>query len=686
MASMVSFLRIAAATVSTLASAGAASAMSLPPSAPELRADQVTVYRARIQGTTAMTPPAEAAPRSATGEALVEWSQLQNASLLDFGRINRFLMANPGWPGEERLRKLAENAVPLDGADHNAVIAFTNRFPPLTASGHVRRALAFHALRQPDAARAAARDAWTTGALSELEEARLLSVLPDALSPAEHDRRMNLLLARGAVRGAERTLPLTSAAKRPVFAARLSLRARKPDAAALASAVEAAQPALLRTDAGYIADKATWLRASGQSQAARALLAAPRMLAAAPTDPADWYATLLTNARAAQADGQYETAFQIARQLNDGLPAGTVVRDQPIDIRDDYTTLAWMAGNLAMRQLHNPRAAVDMFRAYGDAARSPQTQTKGWYWAARAADRAGDHATAKDLWQRASVHSDQFYGQLSRERMGMEQPRPAPMPVVPVTSAQVRAFQDSAIVRATRALGEMGLRREQTLFIRQLAQNARSDADHYLGGRLAEAIGRQDLGVMMGRSARINGVDDYDRASFPNVSVPVGHESNWTMIHAIIRQESQFDRTAVSHAGARGLMQLMPGTAREVSVKLGRPYDAPALTVDTQYNMLLGSTYFQQMLNSFGGSYPLAVAAYNAGPGNVRKWLNSIGDPRTGSIDVVDWIEAIPLSETRGYVQRVLENAVVYDTLHPDPSKRWPKAPLSHYLGKRTPG
>jgi soluble lytic murein transglycosylase len=133
------------------------------------------------------------------------------------------------------------------------------------------------------------------------------------------------------------------------------------------------------------------------------------------------------------------------------------------------------------------------------------------------------------------------------------------------------------------------------------------------------------------------------------------------------------------------MMQLMPGTAREVANKLGLGYDASSLTSDTNYNMTLGSTYFQQMLSYFGGSYPLAVAAYNAGPGNVNKWLRANGDPRSGTVDMIDWIEAIPIFETRNYVQRVLENAVVYDTLR-DGDRSLPNAPLSFYLGKRTPG
>ena len=160
---------------------------------------------------------------------------------------------------------------------------------------------------------------------------------------------------------------------------------------------------------------------------------------------------------------------------------------------------------------------------------------------------------------------------------------------------------------------------------------------------------------------------------------------DFTIVHAIARQESQFDRAAVSHAGARGLMQLMPGTAREVANRIGLDYQPSSLTVDTDYNVQLGSSYFNRMFGLYG-SYPLAIAAYNAGPGNVNKWLAANGDPRTGGVDMVDWIEAIPFTETRNYVQRVLENAVVYDLLQPDKARSRGAARLSWYLGKSKPG
>jgi soluble lytic murein transglycosylase len=324
-----------------------------------------------------------------------------------------------------------------------------------------------------------------------------------------------------------------------------------------------------------------------------------------------------------------------------------------------------------------------MFQRYASAARAPGIRSKGFYWAGKASAQAGDRATATGYFEAAAREFEQFYGQLAIERLGRRQPQMPPPPTVELPRAEQDAFMNSSEVRTIKALGQIGAWKDQTLFLRAMALDARTPAEHYLAAQLSSQIGRPDLGVMIGRSATINGIHDLGVVSYPTLKVPEGHQSNWTFIHAITRQESQFDRNALSHAGARGLMQLMPGTGREVAGKLGLPYDTANLTADPQFNVILGSTYFQQMLSYFGGSYPMAVAAYNAGPGNVNRWVRNNGDPRSGAIDMVDWIEAIPIFETRNYVQRVLENAVVYDTMHPDQARSRPTAPLNFYLGRQ---
>lgn len=616
--------------------------------------------------------------------AISQWRALQQSDGLGSSTYMSFIMANPGWPGEDRMRRLAETGINPDSYDPRQVSAFFARFPARTAVGHARNALALMQLGRMDEARVAARNAWTGGSLSPTDEARLLQLFGSGFSAADHDQRADILLWGNDVPGAMRMLAYVPPARRPVYEARIAFRQKAPDATLKMQAAEA----LGATDAGFVADKAMWLRNTGNWIGARQYLANRPTLAFRPGNAEKFYETLLDQARASANDKQWSFAWGIASRIDDAYAPGTDVSTRPIGERDDYTSLAWLAGTTAFYNLNRPSDAVTMFRRYAAAAKSPQTQSKGYYWAGRAALGAGDAASANSYFQQAAVFPDQFYGQLALERLG----RPIPAPTVheqavEIAAADRAAFNNRSVVRAVRALGAMGYWEDQSKFARAIANNADSDSDHYLAAELAKSIGRTDMSVMVGRRAVSSGLTGYGESAFPRVPVPPSAQSHWTMVHAIARQESQFDRAAVSHAGARGLMQLMPGTAREQAGKLGMGYNPGSLTTDTSYNIMLGSSYFERMLNYYGGSYPLAVAAYNAGPGNVNKWIAANGDPRMPGGDWLRWIESIPIFETRNYVQRVLENAVVYEAMNPDRARfRGTNAVLSRYLGKQTPG
>ncbi|ALR19146.1 lytic transglycosylase [Sphingobium baderi] len=621
---------------------------------------------------------------SSVNGAISQWRALQQSDGLGFSTYASFIMANPGWPGEDRMRRLAETGINPDSYDPRQVTAFFARFPARTAVGHARNALALMQLGRMDEARAAAHNAWTGGSLAPTDEMRLLSLFGSSFTAADHDQRADVLLWGNDVMGATRMLAYVSPARRPVYAARIAFRQKAPDAAMKMQAAEA----LGATDAGFVADKAMWLRDTGNWVAARQYLANRATLSFRPGNAEKFYEVLLNQARASANDSQWSFAWGIASKIDDAYAPGTDVSGRPIGERDDYTSLAWLAGTTAFYNLNRPTDAVGMFRRYATAAKSPQTQSKGYYWAGRAALAAGDTAAANSYFQQAAVFPDQFYGQLSLERLS----RPIPAPAayerpVEISAADRAAFNNRSVVRAVRALGAMGYWEDQSKFARAIANNADSDSDHYLAAELAKSIGRPDMGVMVGRRAVSSGLTGYGESAFPRVPVPPSAQSNWTMVHAIARQESQFDRAAISHAGARGLMQLMPGTAREQAGKLGMGYNPGSLTTDTSYNIMLGSSYFERMMSYYGGSYPLAVAAYNAGPGNVNKWLAANGDPRLPGGDWLRWIENIPIYETKNYVQRVLENAVVYEAMNPERARfRGSPAVLSRYLGKQTPG
>jgi soluble lytic murein transglycosylase len=644
----------------------------------QLSQEQLRWVRAALSGGIVPAAQAQADP---VANALVEWKRLQQSDNYAFSDYANFLLLHPGWPGEARRRAAAETVLDSGTFAPALVIRFFDKFPPLTSAGRLRFAEALVASGRRGEADEQARRAWRAGQLRAADETRLIGSFSSALGTADHDAREDMLLWQGAIAAAQRQLAFTSANKRPLFEARIAYRTKSADVAIKAAAAEASG----RTDPGFIADRARWLRDNNQSPAMRAYLAQPRQMNGFPGDGEKWYEVLLAAARGAAADGQYSLAYQIASQVDDAYPAGTDISALPLGPRDDYTSLVWLAGQIAYYNLSRPRDAMAMFDRYSRGSRSPQTQSKGLYWAARSAEAAGDAAGSQYYFGRAAGFPDLYYGQLANERLGRMLQGPVALGKAADPAAR-DAFYRKETVRAAQLLGTMGNRGDQDLFIRQIAQDAKTDNDHILAAELSRTIGRPDLGVMVGRSALQNGLSDYTAAGYPSVPVPATQQEYWSMIHAIARQESQFNRDAVSHAGARGLMQLMPGTARETAGKLGLSYNPGSLNADTDYNIQLGSTYLQRMLAYYGGNYPLAVAAYNAGPGNVNKWIRANGDPRLPGGDMVKWVEQIPIFETKNYVQRVLENAVVYDLMNPQHARSRGPANLSWYLGKNRPG
>ncbi len=631
---------------------------------------------------TTPTPAAMPASLPELSGALMEWDSLRRSDSPSFADCANFLLAHPGWPGEGRLRKLAEMRADATASPTLIVSLFT-RLPPQSAAGKAAYAEALAATGHDFDARIAARSAWTAGALPPDVEARLLYRFGSSFTPGDHDQRMDRLLAQGSTSAALRQIMLVSPTRRPLFDARIALQTQRVDAATVADSLGVAALA----DPGFLLDKARWLRDTGQASAARALLAGPLALIRPASDPGRWIDVMLAFARDAASDGQPSFAYGIASNVDKGLPPTLEIRGENFSIRDDYTNLVWLGAQAAQRDLGRPADAVPLYERYARAAQTPQTRTKGWYWAGRAALAAGDKVRANSWFASAAEHGDQFYGQLAAERVGR------PTGIILTSSAtrlptptERASFESSELVKAARWLGTQGRWQDQTLFLRAIAQSVESDGEHVLAAELSRNIGRPDLAVMAARAWRNSSGAAAVQIGFPELSLPAYHQHQWTMIHAIARQESQFDRQIVSQAGARGLMQLMPATAKATADKLGLPFDYDRLTSDPAYNVMLGSAFFAQLLDSFGGNHALAVAAYNAGPGNVRKWIRANGDPRDPGVDIIDWIEKIPISETRGYVQRVLENAVVYDGLNPGGALMPAQNRLSAYLGKNTPG
>jgi soluble lytic murein transglycosylase-like protein len=334
---------------------------------------------------------------------------------------------------------------------------------------------------------------------------------------------------------------------------------------------------------------------------------------------------MVSLARGSAEDGQPRQAYEIASKLDDLYPAGTDISTRSFGERDEYTNLAWLAGWTAIR---NGRAAeaAGMFDRYGRAAKSGQTRAKGFYWAARAARMSGQADRAQAWLNQAAASPDQFYGLLALEQMGRTPPPPPPAPVA--TAADRANFARKPLVDAVRYLGSSGRRGEQTQFVRALAVALDNEQDRALAAEFGRSIGRPDLAVWVARESRSSGAPFYNRAAFPDVPIPSAYQQHWAAAHGIMRQESSFDRAVVSHAGARGMMQLMPATAQIEARRLGVPYNLGRLTDDAEYNILLGSHHLSGLMDRFGNNLVLVAVAYNAGAGRVPQWIARNGDFR----------------------------------------------------------
>jgi soluble lytic murein transglycosylase len=616
---------------------------------------------------------------TSVGYALNDWRRLKQSSGYSFADYARFLIANPDWPSESTMRRWAENAM-RPGENAATVIAFFATDKPRTGGGWARLADSYAATGRMAEAMQSAREAWASDDLRSTDEQAIWARYGGSFTTADHDRRVDALLFGKRADDAARFYSMTTPARRASFAARIAMQRKASDAESLYQAVMGA----VTSDAGLMMDRARYLRDNGYEQAARQLAARDHQFVYRPADPERFYDMLWLLASGAANDRQWDTAFNIGRHLRDALPPGTDVSDQPIGVRDNYTSIVWLAGTTALDRLNRPASAIAMFDAYAQGGRSLQVQTKGNYWAGRAALAAGQFQQANAYFQRAAAYPELFYGQLALERLGrsMSAP-PQALASITTTAAQRAAFNNRRLVQAVRVLGQQGQSTDQALFVRALAESLDNDSDRGLAVELGQQIGRQDLGVWVARAARTKGSMYYVRQAFPSLSTSVNSQL-WSLAHGITRQESSFNPYAVSHAGARGMMQLMPGTAREQAGKMGVGYDSYRLITDPNYNVMIGSAYFQRMLTMWDGNVPLAVASYNAGYGNVRKWVNRYGDPR-GNVDVLKWIEAIPYIETKAYVQRVIENSVVYDSMRPASQQR-SAFHVSRYLGKNRPG
>ena len=589
------------------------------------------------------------------GASLARWELLQKERDLPFSAYADFAVRYPEYPRMELIRTRAENRLDEEAPAQAEILRFFDANPPLTNSGRARYALAL-AQAQRSEALDVARQAWRGGTMSAPAEAYLYGMYGSRFTADDHAQRMNALLWQDNVEAATRLFVNLPESERQMAMARLALvRGALPSTAGIVP------PADAMRDPGYVNNLLNYYRSTNQTQSAIQLLATRPTFSRPALDGEKMIGDMLAVAKSANS---YDTV-RIVAKVDDVFAPGTDISQGSFKLRDQYTDLMWMGGTNALWRLNDGASAAPMFERYGDAAQTPLTKAKGYYWAGRAARDAGNIGQASAYFERAAAYPHYYYGQMALSALGRPMPQFAQLPQVQVDGATRMAFEAKPLTQAIRHMAQNRRDwRTERRFFEAIGASANTPQELLLVNELAQNVGMNEMAVVVGMEAGENNLAGYERIGFPTVPTPTVND--WVMVHAISRQESEFDRNRVSHAGARGVMQLMPGTAREQAGKLGMQYMSANLTASPSYNIQLGDSYFARMMNYYGGAYPLAIGAYNAGPGRVNEWLRLNGDPRRGEISWEEWIEKIPANfETRYYIMRVLGNAVSYSHMYP---------------------
>jgi soluble lytic murein transglycosylase len=578
---------------------------------------------------------------------LVEWAILRSdeTASVDFNRYMAFIADNPSWPAIGLLRRRAEATLWSDRLDPAFVRAFFGKERPATTKG--KFALARALLLQGDraAAQSLVREAWRNDNFSDDLESLAIDVFRDLITAADHKARMDMRLYAEDVDGGLRSANRAGGNALVIAKARIGVIKKAGNAGALLDAV----PADAHRDVGYIFSRAQYLRRADKAdEAAELILSIPpdhgQML-----DSDQWWVERRLVARKLIDLGDVKGAYRIAR-------------DAAIPSKDNYRAESqFTAGWIALRFLNDPATALVHFAKVGQGNSNPITLSRAGYWQGRAAEALGRNNEARAHYEAAARYSTAYYGQIARARLGHKdivvRPAPEPMPERRDTAARLEVAHAIELLYAID---------ERDLIAGSLADLGERSTDVAALAAIGDVAARsKDARAMLllGKSALGRGLP-LEHYAFPTIGLPdyraIGPEIEPAVAYAIARQESTFNPKIISSARAMGLMQVTPEAARYVTKKFSAPYDEKRLMSDQIYNVQLGAAELGDLIVDYRGSYILTFAGYNAGRGRVKEWIARYGDPRDPKVDPIDWVEQIPFSETRNYVQRVLENLQVY--------------------------
>lgn len=574
---------------------------------------------------------------------LARWAYYSNdPARVSFEEINSFIQSHKDWPGQNALRATAEKAMPTNMSPTSAIAWFEDDMPQ-TAQGMDIYLRALIKTNQSQKAASELTKWWAEASLSAPDQKLFMDTWRRNLSESMNSARLQNLIWRQQYT-AGRALAARMGGGYPVLTeARIALKSSGGNVDSLIARV----PKNLQNDPGLVYDRVKWRRQKDMTSGAIELLRhQPSRVPALQAE--DWWKERHILIRRMLEARNYKQAYALAKDhsQNEGV---------------SFLEAEWMAGWLALRHLNQPQLAQRHFTNMAKEAGTPISVARTWYWAGLAAEKAGDRHTANSFYSKAAAWPEVFYGQTAAHRLG--QSIRIPGASNGANTGGRAAFEQRSFVRAIRFLHAIKEDEAAKRFLTHAAANTDNAGELTLLADLAQSLNLPGSMVAVSRKAYTKQIRLPYHYAYPVKKewMPRNPPIEPALIHAITRQESNFDPYARSSANARGLMQLLPGTGRDQAKKLGVSYNDGKLN-DPAFNMLLGSAYLAHQVKRFN-AYAPAFAGYNAGPGRIPGWLDEFGDPRTGEVDLVDWIESIPFPETRNYVQRVLEGLVVYRIL-----------------------
>jgi soluble lytic murein transglycosylase len=568
--------------------------------------------------------------------ALIE-TDATGLSYLDVESARRDLA---GWPGESRRLAAAERVIESGGLSPKAVIAWFNGAEPRTPEGAMALASAYQASGKPAEAKAVIRRIWRSQPFDAALQQTMLTRFGALLDADDHAAREDMLLYGNQGDAARALIPMLSPDQQALAQARMAVRSGSYDANSLISAL----PAQLRNAPGLAFELAAQAARRGDTATALALI---------PSLPAP-----IRNEEAEARIWKLRKELVVAAlKAGDARAAYRAAADSGVAAGQNGAEAEFYAGWLALSRLKDPKLADAHFALLQTIGVSPITASRALYWRGRAAEASADAVDAQIFYAEAAKYQTAFYGQLAAAKIGQTEISLGKDPEI--TSAERARFDASDPVRAARLMAQIGAKDTFKRFTLELVDGVRSASQAALLVDFARDYGDQDLAMRVVRRAAQHGFVLPERG-YPLHQPPgLSSSAETAFVMGIAREESGFDAHDRSPAGAVGVMQLMPSTAHALARKLGYSFEIGRLE-DADYNMTLGAAYLGQLVDQFGGSYVMAAAAYNAGPGRPTEWTSFCGDPRSNSEDPADYIECIPFSETRNYVMRVLEATEVY--------------------------